>query len=200
MKKLWSVYSLVDSREPTAIRYIGISCGPRARLSGHINEARKGRNYHRARWIRKVLGSGGSVEMTILHAGLEKPDAIALEISLIASHRAAGDRLVNGTAGGDGGAGPTEEVREKMRLAAMDRRHSEETKRKLGDMARGRPCTQEQRTRVSNALRGKAKSPQHVAKVADALRGKPLPSDVRAKMSEARRGRAVRAETSRKRS
>ncbi len=149
-----NVYALLDptTREP---RYIGKTVKPiKARLQGHIADARRGGPTYRAKWMRS-LDRAPLIQLLAVAHGTAKDGAEA-ERQVIATLRASGRRLTNLTDGGDGTPGYFP---------------SAETRAKLSASRRGRKASPEHRARISAALTGLRKSPEHVARNAAARRG-----------------------------
>lgn len=85
------------------VRYIGKANNPKARLSGHITNARTG-SLPVNRWIRRLVADGLKPAMTI-EAEVVFGNWQQVEVDLIAQHREDGARLLNLTSGGDGADG-----------------------------------------------------------------------------------------------
>lgn len=85
------------------IRYIGKSVVPERRLSAHVAGARRGAyNHHTARWLRKLFAAGLKPTLVVLRAVEAGERWQEIERQAIADARAAGVRLTNSTAGGEG--------------------------------------------------------------------------------------------------
>jgi len=152
----WFVYGLVDSRQVSSIRYVGITNNPRTRLSHHCS-ASSGTTTHKSRWVLKVIRDGGDILIAILHNGLSQQDAKTLEIAEIAARSGSG--LTNLTNGGDGASGwvPSDETKRKIADANRGRKLSQETRDKISRAGMGRPSpnkgknlSAEWRLRISN--------------------------------------------------
>lgn len=106
------VYGLLDPAKGE-IRYIGqTKLIPRRRLERHRSTARLKPVVPVHFWIRKVIQSGGYVDLVVL-----QEDAIwnKDEIELIERYRAQGARLLNVTGGGDGTYGAPQSTEERKR-------------------------------------------------------------------------------------
>ncbi len=185
----WYIYGLYDPREPEVIRYVGwtIRANPQQRLTHHVGEARAGRvQTFKARWIRKLLSEGVKPLMQVIETGVGA-GWDAAEIRWIAQHRAiVGDRLTNGTLGGEGCPGRV--VTEEQRLKLRAHRHTAETCARIGAAHRGKTNSTETRAKISEARSRQVLSPDHGAKIGAALRGrKKTPAHI-AKSAAARRG------------
>lgn len=147
----WFVYGLVDSREPSRIRYIGVTNNPRARLGLHLSQAHK-EGWKKSRWIGSVLSAGSEVLMCELMSGLTQHDAKVKEVALISERRKLGF-LMNLTAGGDGCEGQVQsaETRAKKSAALMGRPKAREAVERQAAAIRGRKFTDEQRAALSTA-------------------------------------------------
>lgn len=141
------IYAL---KEPDTgeIRYIGKANDPKQRLRGHVSEARKrpGKT-HKIDWIASLLEKGERPILDILDEVSEDLWESA-EMGYIHWHRTIGCDLVNGTSGGDGLRGI-----------------SEETKEKIGSKHRGKiiPEWHRECSRVANT--GRKHSPEAIEKI-----------------------------------
>jgi len=152
------VYGLFASNDPNReVRYVGVtSIGLDRRLKKHLSDALKGEPTYKARWVRKVLESGGTVTPVVLHTATQA-DWPAWERFLISWF----PRLTNATAGGEGLLNPTSETRERMRVAHLGKTLSEETRRKLSEARRGnkhnlgKRASDETRAKLSAQRKGK---------------------------------------------
>lgn len=87
----------------------------------------------------------------ILFSGLDKETACKIEQQLIAEHKTTDGRFgYNLTSGGEHYT-PSNEVREKMRMAKVGRKLSKETCEKLSKAKKGVPKTEEHRRKISEA-------------------------------------------------
>jgi len=182
------VYGLVDSRQPTVIRYIGKTSNARRalRLARHIYDAQRGEDTYKARWIRAVLKSGGAVVDVVITEAATDDEVKRLEVLHIARLRAAGAPLTNTTDGGDGTSGHpwTDERREKFRASMLGQKRSPEARQRMRDAKLGRRHTAEIRERMRAAR-------AH-------LKGVPRSEEVRRRVSASKMGHPVSAETRRK--
>lgn len=109
------VYALVSSRDESVVRYIGLTARTlNKRMSYHRWNADHGLTNHVYNWMRKEAAEGYDVTIVELASGLSRSEAGELERRLISEYRAAGVRLCNMTAGGEGVAEPDEEVRRRI--------------------------------------------------------------------------------------
>jgi len=67
-ERYWVIYTLVDSREPEKIRYVGKTVDPTSRLWGHTHPHKHSEKCYSARWIKSVLKDGGQIVMTKIKA------------------------------------------------------------------------------------------------------------------------------------
>ncbi|RVN04655.1 GIY-YIG nuclease family protein [Sinorhizobium meliloti] len=148
----WFVYALVDSRQPKDFRYIGITNNPKARLSLHLSRAQK-EGWKKSRWIGSVIDAGGTVLMGVIATGLTQDDAMAMEVRLIAEHRASGSRLMNLTDGGDGVKGQVQsaEARAKKSAAMKGKPKSAEHVANMSEAKRGIKQSDKARANMSAA-------------------------------------------------
>jgi hypothetical protein len=118
------VYGLISSKEPSRVRYIGISKYENAdnRLVAHMSASNlnsKPMVYSLPlyKWIRKHVRDGYEISYVILETGLSWEEACFLEIEHIKSYKKIEPELLNMTDGGEGflGSRHTEESKEKIR-------------------------------------------------------------------------------------
>lgn len=163
------VYALTDLSDG-AIRYVGkTNYTHTERLRVHIAEAKRGSTFPVHRWLRKHDLACGLV---ILEADPE--DIAEAERSWIAVCRAAGDRLLNCTDGGEGMTGYrySEESRAKMSESGKRRPPiSDKTRAKLRAARLGKKMSPESRDRLSQARTGMTFSDEHRANLAAAKIG-----------------------------
>ena len=156
MKKVW-IYALVDNRKPDEMRYIGYSTNPQQRLQQHINkwneEAK--RQFHKARWIRKVLSDGGQIAIVILDECTES-NYQEREQHWIRYYRKAGHPLTNMTDGGDGIVALTPEARERWQQT----RSTPEFREMLRKNQKGRKATQETKRKRGESVKAKYSDPE----------------------------------------
>lgn len=111
------VYGLISSSNPE-VRYIGQTVRTLStRLRRHINDAKRGGQTPKDRWIRKVIDSGCDVLIVpLIQDAIPDED----EIRLIRQYREQGFNLLNLLDGGQGCLNPTPEYREKMSAARKE--------------------------------------------------------------------------------
>ena len=222
------VYVLQSSKDPTVIRYVGISHyeTPDHRLAKHLTSARAGSNYAVHQWIRKHISQGHTVTCATVIAGISWEEAYACEKELILELKVSGHNLLNRTDGGLGALGRkvSEETRKKMSDAAKKRpgrkqskeekekrrefmlgfKHSEETKKKLSQMAKGKPGrkhTAETIEKIKAKQTGVKRKPltqEHKDKLAEASSKHTHSEETRLKMSKSQKGRTFSDMTRRK--
>ena len=89
--------------EMKAVRYIGKSVNPEARLLNHLYKAKSGKSkHHTANWIRRVLSVGKSPVLIILQNIEDESTWQAAEKGWIAFALSLGWPLTNSTKGGEG--------------------------------------------------------------------------------------------------
>ena len=163
-----SVYQLLDPRTGS-VRYVGYSSDPRRRFANHACDAAE---THKARWIRALQRDGLTPVLAILCVVETAEEAKRIEVALIARLRAVGANLTNATAGGDGLADPTTEVRAKCATRT------------------GIPHTPETRAKISAGNTGKRMSVETKQKIAAARSGTTATESARAKMAAAKLGKS----------
>jgi len=153
------IYSISDPRELQRVRYIGkTGHSLKTRLRWHLKDCFKGDNY-RCRWIRRLISDGVKPQINPICI-VEDTMANDTEKALIKVYKSIGVDLVNGTDGGDGSCGLSEESREKLRLRFKGIPRSEETKRKISASMMGnqrflgRHHSNEAKEKISKALMG----------------------------------------------
>lgn len=88
-----TVYALVDSRDPSIVRYIGSSLDPVARLHSHFSTPTAAPYA----WMRSVVADGGHVAMLEIAVVPDRETAYSIEEAQIAHHRALGHADLNRT-------------------------------------------------------------------------------------------------------
>lgn len=194
------VYALIDSSNPTEMRYIGKTCDatPEGRRTSHINEAKKSlEQTYKLRWIRKVLKANGTIAVTIVEDNLTEEESFQRETYYIDYYKSLGHRLTNATSGGEGISGykHTEEAKEKIQATSTGRVHSEETKAYLRAVNIGKKYSEEVKAKQSAVKKGKKTSEETKAKQRAAQTGKIVSEETRAKLSTAGTGRVTSEET-----
>jgi hypothetical protein len=183
--------------------YIGK--GQRDRYRVHF---RKSSNSHLARIIAKY----GELPVIIVRTGLTEPEALEIEIALIAAigRECDGGPLVNLTLGGEGTSGvkhPPRSERWRLKMSAaktgqkqsaetISRRvaantgkvRSDETRAKMS-MSNRRTITKEQREKIAASLTGKKQTAEANAKRSAAMRGRVRTPEHRAALSASLMGR-----------
>lgn len=149
------IYGLVDPRT-NAIRYVGKTNRPRARLRAHIAAVDR-KPCHKSAWIKSLLALEIEPTLVILEEIPPGGDWAARERDWIAAL----PNLTNQTAGGEGTLGRTlsAETREKIRAKALER-----------EPAHGRVATPEQRAAQAAKMRGRTLTAEHRAKISEANR------------------------------
>lgn len=145
------------------------------------------------RIVAKLKRDGLNAVVERIADHLSVDEARALEISEIArigrKHLGTGP-LANLNAGGEGGADPSEETRQKISAAQRGGKHSLEARARIRAANLGKVRSAETCERIGAAKRGVVHDPKTRAKIGDALRGKPLSVETRARMCEAQSNRS----------
>lgn len=173
------------------IRYIGYtSTSLKERLRGHLKDIHKEKykNSHRAKWIAKLERDSLIPTINLLNEYDTKEEAVFNEIKLIFEYRLLGYNLVNGTDGGEGGAGykfTKEQIDAKIKRQTGKKIKpcSEERKLKISQSNKGRKLTEEQRIKMV----GMVKSEEHRKKLSEANKGYKVTENAKKLMSEARK-------------
>jgi len=159
------IYALIDPFE-LAIRYIGQSIRPKERLQNHCVE--QSRTW-RTNWIRSVVRRGRRPILTILDVVPAGVDWRPIEREWIATAKRVGCALTNCTEGGDGVPGLPPEIRARLRLVWLGRKHKPETMAKLGSGMRGRHHSPEHRERMSRIMKGRTFTEEWRRKIANGV-------------------------------
>ena len=162
---MFYIYALVDP-STKQIRYIGKSIRPRERLTNHCNE--QSRTW-RTNWIRSVLAQGKRPHLLILEELAPDADWKPAERRWIAQGRKMGWPLTNCTDGGDGVSGLPAEIREKMRLTWLGRKHRPESKAKIGAASRKRRHSLLWRKAMSDKMKGRNFTPEWRDRISQAV-------------------------------
>lgn len=154
-------------------RYVGKANNPQRRFTEHLID----KSFtHRTCWIRSLVTAGQKPILEILD---EVPSEFwpQWEVAYIQFFRDEGFDLVNGNAGGEGGADPTPETRAKLSVSNLGNRksvgviRSEETRAKIGvanlgnRKAFGAVRSEETRAKISAGLRGHKRSEETRARM-----------------------------------
>lgn len=159
------IYGLIDPRTG-ALRYIGKSDRPKGRLANQMNERA---NTYRCHWIAELRALGLAPIQVILDAVPLGDDWKSVERAYIAGALKAGHPLTNGTDGGDGVSGLSEESRARIRAAWVGRKHRPETLEKLSAASRGRRHTDEWRTLMRTKMLGREFDEGHRRKIRESV-------------------------------
>lgn len=186
------IYALNDPTRPHLgkTRYIGKAVDPYARYEYHVTKGLKEKNY-KCNWIKSLLAVGQNPVLEILDE-VPETEWQFWEKEWIRLYRALGFRLTNATEGGDGVV-PTEELREKLRIAHSN--ISLETRAKMRASQLGKKHSEAQlekmRLRMSGERHpffGTHRSDETCKKISRSLMGRILSEETRKKMSVARTG------------
>lgn len=180
------IYSLHDP-DTGELRYIGKTTTTLTkRLKGHLREAARSRT-HKSNWI---LSLSCLPEIRHLCFANTLEELAAAEVREIARAKTEGCRLVNMTAGGDGGsvkgAKRSQETRDRLRENA---RRPENIQR-LRDMSKI-PFSPEHIQRLVDSHLNKKPTSEAVEKTASFHRGRMRSQETRTKISESLRGKSL---------
>lgn len=168
------IYGLYDPRTGD-LRYVGKSDRPLERLQNQMNETA---NTHRCHWLQELKRIGLKPIQTIIDAVPAGTDWQTVERAYIRGARAMSTCVTNGTDGGDGVSGLSEESLARMRATWRGRKHTPEALAKIAAASRGRTHTPEYRAYMRALMRDRQFSPEHRAKIRQAIQ-KLSPDQVR---------------------
>lgn len=195
----WAVYVLYDKAEPNKVRYVGLTCDPRKRLSAHRNPKAADQT-HRANWARKVRDTGSEIIMEVVIDEIDLDAVKTAEMLLIAYHRENGGDLVNSSDGGDGVLEHSPETR--ARISAAKKAYfvaNPEAREVQRQSARMNVLSVEARDSISRALTGVPRSEETRRRISAGKTGSTLSTETRAKISASLTGRKQSKETIAKR-
>lgn len=155
------IYALIDP-VTDQIRYIGKSVRPRWRFTNHLND--RSRTW-RTNWLNTLRQRGLTPRMEILERVPIDEDWQEVEQQWIATGLAEGWPLTNCTNGGDGVSGLPPEVRERMRLTWLGRKHKPETLEKIGASSRQRRWTPERTELMRKKMEGRTFATEWLEKI-----------------------------------
>lgn len=162
-----TVYGLSSSIDGV-VRYVGQTVQPLSvRLKDHINRARAGKKWALCHWIRKHESLGETIQISVIE---ENAVLHISEIHWIATYRAAGIRLVNATAGGEGIVGllRTAEHQEKIAKAQRGRKR--------------RPLTDDEKQVLSRILKTRTFSDEHRRRISEKRKAQGISAETQEKM------------------
>lgn len=171
-----SIYTLSDPCSG-AVRYVGQSVRPKARLAEHLRDARKGCTFRCHCWIRSLLAG----DLKPLFAVVEETtiDLVdAAEQRWIAFHRGAGADLTNHTHGGGGISGYKLSPETRQRLSAT----------RVGNPSRrGQQQSDDEKAKRAASNRGKKRSPEFCERMRVKALGVTHSEAAKLKMGETKR-------------
>lgn len=141
------IYVLCEP-DGTTVRYVGKTTNPRKRYSQHVYSTEK---THRACWIRSLRKRGERPVMRVIETVPDDVSWQEREKYWIAHYREIGANLTNGTDGGDGVVGLSDEARERIIASSIGRPKSPETLEKMRLARRGAKATDEARLHMREA-------------------------------------------------
>lgn len=205
---------------PNNKRYVGITSSSTLHRWGE-----HGQGYSNQKLMWRAIQKYGwnNIQHTVIADNLNKKQACALEIQLIALFQSNKSRYgYNVSEGGNVPAPRSEEtqrrITEKLRGRKLSaetkqkmsesrkgelnpfygKKHSEETIVKLRTSHTGKRATETTRQKLSEQRKGKSKSQEHKNKLSKSLLGHSVSEETRLKMSLAKKGRKLSEETRRK--
>jgi DNA-binding CsgD family transcriptional regulator len=159
------IYALLDPFTEQ-IRYIGKSVRPKSRLLNHCNDPAV---TWRTNWIKSVMAQGRTPMIQILEKLAHADDWQEVERRWIAYGREQGWPLTNCTDGGDGVPNLPPDIRERMRLTWLGRKHRPESLERIGTASRGRHHTDEHKARMSALMSARTFSAEHRSRISAGL-------------------------------
>lgn len=186
-------------------RYVGSSVNIPLRWKIHLNDLKGGRHHSRhlqASWDK--YGADAFEFKVVLDLGEPALDNLLECEQIILNHFKAADPKfgynVSAVAGSRFGVPHSEDVRQKMRDAAKNRKPmSDETRKLLSDIvkariAEGKHFTEEHRARISESLKGRPMSERARQALLEANKGRPLSEETKEKLRAANKGRPLSPE------
>lgn len=155
------VYTL--SRSNGRVFYVGKGTQLK-RMNEHENEARRGRDSHKCRIIRKIWAAGQDVIKEIVFWTDDEQSAFAKEAELIAIYGK--KNLANHTDGGEGMAGhsPSDVTRAKLSAHSLGNKHrvgthhTKEWRANASKQRMGHPVSDSTRAKISQAAMGNSRA------------------------------------------
>lgn len=166
-------------------RYVGKTWNTlKFRLRRHLRE-REETQTHKNNWVCSVVSRGEKPQIKLI------AEHVCVDWQLFEKHyvklfKSFGAHLVNGTDGGDGCHGHTQEVKEKISKANKGKRKffSKEHRKKISESLKGRKLSEEHRRNISKSQSRKPLSDEHRRKISKTKMGKGHSSETRLKMSK----------------
>ncbi len=189
--KDYYVYTFHDPRDGIQ-RYIGKGKG---RRKNNWWRGYGGEQYGVDPWLRKLRSLGLKPVVSILATGLTEPEALALEVKLIAEiGRQSEDtgpllNLSPGGASGFSGCHHCITAIQKMSKARKGKPHSEQWCRNISKSKKGQPLSDLNRKGLIGAQTGRKHSEKTKAKIAKANKGRKHSEKTKAKIAKANKGR-----------
>jgi hypothetical protein len=180
------------------IRYIGVTSKDiEFRLKEHIQEAKRGANSYRCKWIRSILNEGLIPKVICIDNIEDSNNRNYWEMFYIATYRYLGYRLTNGSDGGEGVKGYkfTPEVLQKMsRIQKAVQNTPENIKRnkEAQKIAQNRP---EVKLKHSLASKGRKLTEEHKNKCSQSLKGHLTSEETKIKIGLGNKGKLYTKET-----
>jgi hypothetical protein len=197
------LYALARESSKDEIRYIGISKHdePFTRFRLHKTRLRQGSELPVYDWMRKY----DDVTPILLESNLSWEEACKAEIKAIVHLKSRGARLLNCTGGGEGFIELSDEVRQKLSLTWLGRKHTEEAKKKMSEAKLGKPSwnkgvpmSEESKRKLSESKKGKTLTEEHKQKISTAGKGRTHTEESKAKIGAGHRGKTVLDQTRKK--
>ena len=166
----FDIYQLNDP-DTGNTRYVGYSKDAYERFTVHLRDAVDGRNTYKAHWILSLLKQHKHPVLKVVAQVQGRAEACRVETALIASLRARGCALVNGTIGGDGGDTITRHPElDRLRKEAGDRLKERwldsDYRQKMIELSqnqvgpnRGRVIGASEKARIGTSVRERYKDP-----------------------------------------
>lgn len=187
------VYALIDSSNPTELRYIGkTKFTVQYRFGEHLSAALQyNSKYHVHRWIRKVLRNGGNIATILIETDLTEKKALRRETHYIDYYRSLGHRLTNMTDGGKGTVGysHTEETKNKIGHANSGKVMPESAKQTLREINTGKTHAPKVRAKMSKTITAHYEDPVNRERAAARTRKRFESQEERDKQSQRLKGR-----------
>jgi len=168
------IYGFVDKDDK--IFYVGQAKNIKTRMYGHVFEVRHGNKLYLYNKLRKIISENEcsvSSLAIVIEDNIDEEKMDEREIFHIKRLRVDGCKLTNILDGGRRWLnGPSEEQRNKIRIAHLGKKRSLETRRRMSESQTGRKFSQEHKKKLSIARRKRVTTDETRRKLSLSRKGK----------------------------